>query len=323
MTTQAEFFQAHAVDGVLDDKLMAQMLNLPQGDSGEPAPQSGTPEPTPAPTPAPVEPTPEPTPAPTPTPVILAADGVHTIEYAKLVEARDEAKTNKARADAAEAELAALKGAAPAPTPGPTPAPTTAPVAGADKPDFGDYSDEALAAGLEKWVEKRVAARVDEVVALKLAPIEEQKQRDAATAHFKPIYDKHPNLDAMLESAELEGWIKAQPSYAQAGIRDVLAKGTSDQVIELFDSFVKATGKAAAPPPPQATAAPSADPKAAAKAVIDAAAAKPPNSLSEIPGTAAVHDEAAAMLEASPTALLNKFAGKSPEQIEALMNKAL
>jgi hypothetical protein len=35
------------------------------------------------------------------------------------------------------------------------------------------------------------------------------------------------------------------------------------------------------------------------------------------------HDEAAAMLEMSPTALLRKFEGKTPEQIEALMAKAL
>jgi hypothetical protein len=322
MTTQAEFFQTHAVDGVLDDKLMAQMLNLPEGDSGEPPPQGGQPEPTPAPTPAPapVEPTPEPTPAPTPEPVILAKDGVHTIGYEKLVEAREEARLAKARADALEAENATLKSTAP-PPPAATPAPTSAPAPAEDKPDFGDFSDEALAKGIEKLVEQRVAARVEAAVAEAVTPFQKRAAEDATTSHFTRIYSAHPNMDSMLESTEFKGWLEGQPSLVRSAYATALDKGTADQVIEVFDSFAKATGKTQAPPPP-APAKP-ADVAAAAKAAVDAAAAKPPASLTDIPGSMAVHDEAAAMLEMSPEALLRKFEGKTPEQIEALMRKAL
>jgi hypothetical protein len=256
--------------------------------------------------------------------VILAKDGVHTIEYQKLVDAREAEKAAKAEAEALKAELETLKNAAPPPAP--TPAPTSAPAPAADKPDFGDFSDEAIAAGIEKSVAQRVAAAREEMkaeVAQMLAPIQQKAVEAATTDHFTTIYKAHPNMDAMLESKELESWITSQPAFAQAGIRHALDKGTASQVVEVFDSFVKATGKTAAPPPPGAPAAPAVDPKAAAKAAIDAAAAKAPSSLSDIPGSMANHDEAAAMLEMSPTALLRKFEGKTPEQIEALMAKAL
>lgn len=312
MTTQTEFLQAHAVDGKLSDEHMAQMLLLPQGDSGDPTPQSGTPEPTAAPvaTPAPTGTPPVETPAPTPEPVILAKDGVHTIKYEKLVEARNEAKTAQAEAEALRQQLAAAQAA-----PVQTPAPTAAPVALADV-DFGDFSDEALRNGIEKLVEQRVAAVVDAKVAEALSPLERRAAENATTEHFTTIYTAHPNLDAMLESQELESWITSQPSYAQGAIRAAIEQGTAAQVVEVFDSFVKATVKTPEPTPAPTAQADVA--KAAAKAVADAAA-KPPSSLTEIPGSKAHHDEAEAMLDMSATALMSKFEGKSPAQIEALL----
>jgi hypothetical protein len=317
--TQTEFFQAHAVDGKLSDEHTAQMLNLPEGESGIQSPQSGTPEPTVAPvaTPEPTAPPAE-TPAPTAEPVILAKDGVHTIEYQKLVDAREEARAAKARADALEAENQALKSTAA--TPATTPAPTVPPVS--TDVDFGDFSDEAVAKGILAAVEKRVAELLPVKVAEALAPLERRAAEDIATKHWTTLYTAHPNMDAMLESKELEGWIAGKPSYEQAAIRAVLDGGTTSQVVEVFDSFVKATGKAAEATP-QTTPAPTPDPAAAAQAAIDKVKAGAPSSLSEIPGSTAHHDEADAMREMSPTALMKKFDGKSPEQIAALMSKAL
>lgn len=327
MTTQAEFFQAHAVDGVLTDAQMGQMLNLPEGDSGA-QPQSGTPDPTPAPTPAPVA-TPEPTPAPTPEPVILAKDGVHTIAYEKLVEAREGEKAAKAQAEtaAAEVERLRLENEALKRAPQPTPAPTTAPVAEADLGDFGDFSDEAIKKGIKDLVNARVAvakaemdAQVDAKVAEKLAPLERRHAEDAVATHWKTLYTAHPNMDAMLESQELKAWRESQPSFAQAAIDAVLEQGTTAQVVELFDTFVKATGKTTTTPPATAQAE---TPEAKAAAAVAKAQERPATSLSEIPGSGANHDEAAAMLEMNPMAQLRKFDGKTPEQIHALMSKVL
>jgi len=54
-----------------------------------------------------------------------------------------------------------------------------------------------------------------------------------------------------------------------------------------------------------------------------AAKAEVPASLSDIPGSEAHHDTGEAMVEMSPTALMDKFEGKSQEQIEELLTRVL
>lgn len=57
---------------------------------------------------------------------------------------------------------------------------------------------------------------------------------------------------------------------------------------------------------------------------IAAAKVKPPASLSEVPGSSAAHhDEAAALLEMSGLALMQKFEGKNMDQIEATLARLL
>jgi hypothetical protein len=371
VTTQAEFFQQHAVDGVLPDALMTQMLALPAGDiaftfgegsSGSPTAATeiddedehqdlnpdGThkaaapaTDPATAPAPAAAAPAPSSAPAATPAPqAILAKDGVHTIPFERLEEAREIARQAKERADAEAARAAALAaeierlktaGQAPAPSPAQAPAAAPATEPGAEAGLFGDYSDQALAAGIEKLVSQRTADLRQQISALQgqLAPVQQAAEIDAARAHWTAIYKAHPDADSLVESAELQDWINKQPSFVRAGYEKVLDEGAAGEVVELFDAYKAATGKTAPPPAaPAGAPAPAASPAAAAAAQAAAAiAAAPhvtPTSLSEIPaGTSAHHDEAAAMLEMSPVALMTKLEGKTPEQINALMNKLL
>ncbi len=324
MTTQAEFFLAHAVDGTVPEAMMGQYLMLPEGDSASLFAQTGEPNagsaPAPAPAPASTPAAPAATPAPTPEPVVFAKDGVHTIEYKVLAEARERARVAEEALEAQRLENAALKSAAASPAP--TPAPTSAPAPAAIKPDFGDFTDAALEKGITEFTAAMVQAKVDAA----LAPLQQQQQTDAVTQHFTTIYTAHPTIDSMLESKELEDWIKAQPSYAQPAIRQAIDKGTAAQVVEVFNDFTKATGKAppAPSPAPSGAAAPSgADLLKAAQDAIDKAAARPPASLSDIPGSSGQHDEAAALLDLTPQQQINRFMGKTPEQIEKLMAKAL
>lgn len=344
MTTQSEFFLAHQVDGQLTDEQMAEMLNLPEGDTGA-TPEIGKPNPEPAKTveAAPVEnvdkTTVEETPAdpkkdgaaPTdPTPVVLAKDGVHTIPYEKLVEARDGEKHWKAQAETAQAQLAALQaeaaqraeaGAAPTKTDNAVAVAAAAIEEGADPAIFGDFSEGDLAKGIHKLVAMRVeqatAALRGELTEAVTKPIKEQQALTAQEAHFKTIYTAHPDADSVFESTELADWIGKQPSIVRDAYQGVLKQGSAEQVVELFSAFKAATVKTPVPPvDPGVTA--------AAKAAIAAAKSPVPTSLSEIPaGSAAHHDEATAMLEMSSTSLLTKFDGKSPEQIQAMLNRVL
>lgn len=345
MTTQAEFFEKHAIDGELTEAQMLQMLDLPEGDTvftlpgedssasptaaaqtAEPVAEAPKPDDAPKTDPAPADPAAA-TPASEPEtpPVILAKDGKHTIPYERLEEARlakkaaeEAAAAAKAEAERLAAELAAAK-AAPAQAPAAAPTPDAAAVR---EGLFGDYSDEQMAAGVAQLVEQRVAPLLQKIATLEgqLTPLQQQQQVSATEAHWSAIYGKHPDADSLIESAELANYIKAQPTFVQAAMNRVLDEGTAAEVVELFDGFKKTTQ-----PAPASTAAPAAaDAAAAAQAAIANAKSVPPTSLSEIPaGASAHHDEAQAMLEANPLALMNKFEGKTPEQIAALLDRVL
>lgn len=337
MTTQSEFFQEHAVNGELTDAQMVQMMSLPEGDTsallegGMPAATESA-EATPdgeqgttneAENESATTPDPDPAKA-----VVLAKDGVHTIPYEKLAEAREGEKHWKAQAEAAAAELAALKaqaqqrayaGEAPTHTDAAVATAQAAIAQGVDPAIFGDFSEEALAQGIQRLVDMRVQEQVSAALNKALAPIQQKQQIDAVQSHMSAIYAAHPDADSITESKELADWIAAQPSFARAGYQAVLQQGTTAEVIEFFDTFKQATGKAAQQNTPEQS-----DVSAAAKAALAKAKAQVPTSLSEIPaGSKAHHDEAEALMEMSDSNALNSFMGKSPEQIRALLERAL
>jgi len=260
--------------------------------------------------------------------VILAKDGKHTIGYEKLVEAREAAANAKTLLDAANQELATLRaeaqkradsGEAATKLDNQVAAADAAIAAGVDASLFGDFSEEALAKGIQTLVNQRVEAALAPLNA-KLEPIQAKQVVDANTAHYNAIYSKHPDADSIAESKELADWIASQPSFARAGYQTALSKGSTAEVVELFDTFKAATGKT-----PVAAAANPADVKAAAKAVIASAKPSVPASLTDFPGGTAgpgTRDEALAGMD-SGTDLLSAMENMTPAQIESYLNRAL
>lgn len=331
---------------------MAELLTLGQGDSTQV--QSGTPDPAPIP--------PVATPAPQPAVVdssqeekkdppeavkeggaeevdpakaaILAKDGVHTIPFERLEEARTRARTaeEQAAASAAEVELLRqenerLKQAAPTPSPSPAPAATPTPPSSEVDParlieeagvDFGDYSDTAIAKAVVQLADARVKQQVD-AIRKELLPAEESPEVKATRAHYTTIYAAHADADSIAQSNEFAAWRDTQPAYAQKAINDTLAKGSAADVVGIFSAYKQATGK---------TGATTADPAAvaaAAAAAIEAAKVKPPGSLSDLPAGGAVHhDENEAMLNRSSAQLMQQFeAMNDPKAIMDRLSKAL
>lgn len=305
---QSEFFEANQVNGNLSDAQMMAMLSLPEGDSLKE--QVSVPAAEAAP-----EPKAEPATAETVEPVILAKDGVHTIEYAKLVEAREAEQHWKRVALEAQQLLEAQK----AQPQQPVQTSPAEPVA-QEADLFGDFSEEAIAKGVEKLVAIKAAAmqaEFDAKLSTALAPLQAKQLESATDEHFNAIAKAHPDVESVAQSEELREWIDAQPSFVRDGYRAVIEQGTAAQVIETLNAFKSATGKLLTAPVKTSAA-------EAAQAVIAKAQAKPPMSLSEIPaGSVATTDESAAMLDMSSTGLLSKFDGKSSEQIMALMNRVL
>lgn len=253
--------------------------------------------------------------------VLMAKDGVHTIPYEKLTEARSSAQQWQAQAEAAQRELQALQasaqaradnGQAPTRTDTMVAAAEAAIDAGADPADFGDFSEEALVAGIRKTVSAQVQAEV----AKALAPLRKQEQESAVDAHHSAILTAHPDASSVVQSAEMEAWVKAQPSYAQPGIRQVLEEGTTGQVIELISSFKESTGAVGKGA--------QGGRQAAAQAAIQRAQSPIPNSLSDIPGGRAggssLTDRMASMSEVDLFNAVNS--GEiSTTQLDAYLNR--
>lgn len=309
MKTQEAFYLEHQVNGELTDAQTMQMLSLPEGDSTTPV-QSDVPDV------AATEVKPEPVEVvgeTKPEPVILAKDGVHTIPFEKLAEARESERLARQMAADLQAQLDALKSAPPV-----AKVETPEPVEQGDV--FGDFSEEAIAKGVEKLVASKTAALTADLearLAAVLAPLQAKQVESAADQHFSAINAKHPDVESVVPSQEFTNWIDSQPSVVRGSLKHAIEEGTALEVIEVLDAYKASTGKTVAQTP-------KVDVAAAAQAAIAKAQSAPPMSLSEIPaGANVVSDEVNAMMEMSSAGLMSKFDGKSPEQIMALMSRVL
>jgi len=262
--------------------------------------------------------------------VILAKDGRHTIPYERLAEAREEARLSRAQAEAAMAQLMALQANAEARMAAgvvPTRADNQVAVAqaaidaGVSPEVFGDFSERALAAGIQHLVDARVAsltANLQQRVDSALAPLAMREADDALAEHYDEIYARHPDADSIAESRELAEWVAAQPSFARAACEYVMQAGNTAEVIELFDRFKTDTGRTPAGRP--------GDMQAAAKAALARAATPVPASLSDIPGgraAGAADDVAIASLSGPDLLDAIQSKGWSPQQIEAFLNRRI
>ena len=336
MTTTQEFLQEHAPDGVMTPQQAAQLLALAQGDTGTTVLETdGVPGAVAAKEPdlqavqAPeVKPAAEPDPANT---VILAKDGKHTISYEKLVEAREAKQQAEARTAELEAQLQVLQAQQAQATTQGQPQATAAENAavaqaaieqGVDLSVFGDFSEEAIAKGVQaltaKEVERVTAQLRTEMaeMAKLVKPVLEKQQADTATAHHNAVREAHPDIDSLAESRELLDWIAGQPSFARAGYEAAYQNGDAGQVIELLNAFKGATGKT--------QPAPAQDVRAAARAIVAKTPAPVPASLSDIPGgTAGPASRFEALASMSPLAKLAAMEEMTPAQQQAYLNRRM
>ena len=253
-------------------------------------------------------------------PVILAKDGKHTIEYQKLVDAREEARFWKAKAEEASTALESTK------------VELAGKLMAAKQEDAktgGSAAEEELAKlfqdfpeleeGVRKLVDERLAA-IEEKIAPVVQKTEEAAVVDATEAHFKSIREAHSDFESVVESKEFDNWVKAQPSFVREQYQLVCEKGTAPQVIEMLDAYKGAAGLNK----PAETNTSKEDVAGKAQEVVAKATAAPPASLSDLPaGAAAHHDEAEAVRSMNPMQLIGKFDGKSPQQIMDLMSRVI
>ena len=260
--------------------------------------------------------------------VVMARDGKHTIPYAKLQEARQGEQFWKAKAEEAEKNLSTLQaeakvredaGHAPTKTDNMVAQAEAAIESGVDPELFGDFSEKSLAAGINKLVQQRVSEEVSKAI----APLQSKQAEEAQSDHLKAIYSAHPNADSLYESQQFKDWVNAHPSAVRSAywsVFDPKTGGSADQVIEVFDAFVRANEKLSSNPLPPA-AAKQPDKPAAAAAVERKPEA--PMSLSSIPGGHAVNAAEDAVGSISALELYAALEEKTPAQIEAFLNRQM
>lgn len=256
--------------------------------------------------------------------VVMARDNKHTIPFEKLEEAREGQKHWRAQAEAAQKELEALKtaaqeradsGQAPTKQDNQIAAAEAAIASGADPDLFGDFSEEALAAGINKLVQQQVEARLQSA----LAPYEKREAQTATEAHYNAIYEAHPDADSVAQSQELTEWINSQPTFVRGSMAAVMQEGNTEQVIELLDAFKSATGTTQAAGNHTAEAV-----RSAAKQKIANAKSDVPASLSDFPaGRAGTGSRSEAMQEMAGIELLDAMDSMTPQQIEDFLNRTM
>lgn len=262
--------------------------------------------------------------------VITAKDGVHTISYDKLVEAREGERLAKQELQLAQTELGRLKeeaqqranaGLAPTDQDKQLVLAEAAIAKGVDISLFGDFSEAEVAKGIQTLV-GQLGQQIRAEVVQELAPLKQKDVATAADAHTNAIYNKHPDADSIFDSTEFANWKAAQPAFARAGLDAVLKDGSSQQIIELFDSFKNATGftQAAA----KATA-PAVDVKAVAKAAIANTPTPVPASLTDFPaGRVATGSREDAMDGmSSGVDLLGAMSDMTAEQVDTFLNRSV
>lgn len=179
---------------------------------------------------------------------------------------------------------------------------------GVDLAVFGDFSEEGIASGIKTLLSQavpQIRAELKAEMEKELAPFKQVQVKTVADAHMGAIYEKHADADELVESGEFKSWINGLPSFSRAGVEKALQAGTTEQVIEVFDSFKAVSGKPAPIPKP----------------ALDVQR-RVPTSLSEIAGGSPVDvTQQTLAMSGNPMGLLDRMASMTPEQMDAVMNR--
>lgn len=252
--------------------------------------------------------------------VVMAKDGIHTIPFEKLAEARDEAKEWRQRFEEQQAHIAAMQQAqpnqaAPAVAEGNLQTAQALIEASGNDQDvielFGDFSEQAIAKAVNTLVQQQLSTQVDAIVNQRLGEINQQQQTlTAQEQHFQTIGDAHPDWTSVVESSEFDTWMSKQPSYVQDGIDQVFKGGTAHQVNQVLSDYKTQNNLVVNDPV--------ASIKEAAKQAVNNARSQVPHSLSDLPAgspTAVSREERLSNLNGAE--LVEEMGSWTQEQIDA------
>lgn len=256
--------------------------------------------------------------------VVLAKDGKHTIPFERLADARKGEQEWKQKFEDAQSELAKLQadaqqrienGQAPTTQDNQAAIAQQAIEQGVDPAVFGDFSEKDLAEGIQKVVDMRVAAMVDQRLKDALAPLQQQQALSAEQAHFTEIFTAHPDAESIVESKEFTDWMNAQPGITKGAYETVLNGGTASQVVELLGLYKSENQSTQQAAEPDAV-------KAAAQQAVKNAQTQVPHSLSDLPaGSPAGVSRDERIANMTPAQMIEEMSTWTEEQREQYLNR--
>lgn len=256
--------------------------------------------------------------------VVLAKDGKHTIPFERLADARKGEQEWKQKFEDAQSELAKLQadaqqrienGQAPTTQDNQAAIAQQAIEQGVDPAVFGDFSEKDLAEGIQKVVDMRVAAMVDQRLKDALAPLQQQQALSAEQAHFTEIFTAHPDAESIVESKEFTDWMNVQPGITKGAYETVLNGGTASQVVELLGLYKSENQSTQQAAEPDAV-------KAAAQQAVKNAQTQVPHSLSDLPaGSPAGVSRDERIANMTPAQMIEEMSTWTEEQREQYLNR--
>lgn len=124
-------------------------------------------------------------------------------------------------------------------------------------PDDDDEAEEKLNAFIKEFpdleepirilIRKEARTIVDSrfgTVEESVTEIKDTLKQSADENHFVQISKAHPDWEKIRDSGALMAWIKKQPAIIQPRLNEIVEAGNTQEVIEMFDQYKKATGRA-------------------------------------------------------------------------------
>lgn len=106
-----------------------------------------------------------------------------------------------------------------------------------------------LAAPIQKMIEKvakkhgkSVAEEITSKVEGRLAPIAQTVQETTVQKHLSTIRATHEDFEQIVQSGDLQEWIKSQPRYMQPALQEVYERGYAEDVVDLLSQYKQARG---------------------------------------------------------------------------------
>lgn len=160
----------------------------------------------------------------------------------ELLKTKNELKTMAGRLRAAEERAKAA-----------TPAPVTAQVAQApnEEDEFlnkfrSEYQDDVVKA-IDIIASKKATEIANQLLATRVAPVEQQAAQLAEQSHFAAIEAVHPDVVELDQSEEFNAWIESKPTHVRGAYQFVRERGSAAEVISMLNEY-KQTMKPAPKP---------------------------------------------------------------------------